>query len=263
MTINRILSLTLIFLFLFSCCLIASPFTKEFKKAIDFPTDGDIFVKNRNGKIIVTSWNKEKIEIYAEVEIKNRSHREINTILEEIDISVDKTGSRVHIEADLPRESRSSIWDWIFGGNNPVVINYTIKVPRKSNLDLHSTNGRIEVDNIIGRTNLGTTNGSIEAEDVSGTLDAHTTNGAIRALVNEFGRSDYIDIKTTNGSIRLTLPSNVKADVRASTVNGSISTDFPMTIQGKFIGKKINGDINGGGGNIHLKTVNGSISIYD
>ncbi len=263
MTKNRILSLSLIFLILSTCSLIGSTFTKEFRKAVDFPSDGDIFVKNRNGKIIVTSWEKEKIEVYAEVEIKNRSRREIEDILEKIDISINKKGDRVHIETDLPEKSQNSIWNWIFGANNPVVVNYMIKVPRKSNLNLKSTNGRIEVENVIGRTNLATTNGSIEAAQMGGILDAHTTNGSIRTTMIEFTRSDYIDIKTTNGSIRLTLPSNIKADVDASTVNGSISTDFPMTIQGKFIGKKLNGDINGGGGKIHLKTINGSISIHD
>ncbi|MBD3291174.1 DUF4097 family beta strand repeat protein [candidate division KSB1 bacterium] len=260
---KRVFIISLVFVLISTCALIGSTQTKEVRNEIDFPSDGDIFVKNRNGKIFVSGWEKEKIEVYAEIEVKNRSRREAEEIFEKIDITVDKTGNRVHIEAEVPRDNRSSFWDWIFGGNGAVVVNYMIKVPQKSNLDLHSTNGRIEVDNVNGRSNLATTNGSIEAEKMKGSLDAHTTNGSIRAVVGDFKRSDSIDMKTTNGSIRLTLSSEVQADVRASTVNGAISTDFPITVQGKFIGKNVNGEINGGGGRIYLKTVNGSISIYN
>jgi DUF4097 and DUF4098 domain-containing protein YvlB len=121
----------------------------------------------------------------------------------------------------------------------------------------------LSVDDTEGEAILKTTNGGIEAEYMKGSVAASTTNGSISISLDDFSRDDRLDFNTTNGSIKLYLPSEVKADVRASTVNGSIRTDFPLTIQGRISRKRLNGEINGGGGTIELSTVNGGVSIYE
>lgn len=240
-------------------------YTKEFSKTVDFRSNGDIRVKSVNGKIDVTSWDRESVKIDAKIKVKARNQREADKILEKVKIVIDKSSGRLSIEADYPKKrGDDSFWDAIFNwnGQKPVV-HFTIRVPKESNLDLRSTNGHVSAADVKGDNSLSTTNGGIDADEMAGSLDIHTTNGSVVAVVSEFGDRDNIRLKTTNGSVKLRLPSDVRADVSASTVNGSIRTDFPLTIQGKIMKRRIRGEINGGGGKIDISTVNGSVKIYE
>lgn len=239
-------------------------YTREFKKIIDFKPNGSVEVKTTNGKIELTSWNQNSVEIFAEIKVKASSRRDAERILDKVEILIDRSSDRISIEPDYPkRNSGDGFWDWVFGSESKPVVDFTIKVPKRTDLNLRSTNGHLSVDDTEGEAILKTTNGGIEAEYMKGSVAASTTNGSISISLDDFSRDDRLDFNTTNGSIKLYLPSEVKADVRASTVNGSIRTDFPLTIQGRISRKRLNGEINGGGGTIELSTVNGGVSIYE
>jgi len=248
---------------LFSITAFANTQTKEYKKTIDFRSFGDIYVKSINGNIEVESWDKDKVDIYAEIVVKDRSRADALKLLDmiKIDVKVDKNSIR--IIPDYPqKKGGSDLWDWIFGSNNPPVINFKIKVPGNTNPELESMNGNILVEKINGNTRVGTVNGGINIDKLSGSVDAHTTNGSIKATFNIFDKQNDIQLRTINGSIRIKLPDEVQAFVKASTVNGNIKTDFPLTVKGKILKKNVRGLINGGGGNIGLSTVNGSVNIF-
>lgn len=259
------LAIIIIILFLMSTFLAsASTHTREFRKTIDFLSQGKVNVRTVNGVIDLISWEKNTVEIFAEIKIKNHSSREAQELLNKVEIVIDLRGDELFIDADYPqREHGDGFWNWVFGSGCRPVIDFYIKVPKQTNLNLHTTNGKILTEDVDGKSELHTTNGSIDAEHMKGSLDAYTTNGSIFVSCSFFGENDEITLKTTNGGIKLILPSEVQANVRAATVNGSIHTDFPMTVQGKFIKKRISGEINGGGGLIELSTVNGSIRIHE
>ena len=260
-------TLVLFILFFISTTAIAfskTTYTREFRKTINFKPNGNVEVKTTNGKIDVTSWDKNEVEVFAEIKVKANSRREAERILDKVEIRIDRSAGRLIIEPEYPkRHSGDSFWDWVFDSKSKPAVNFTIRVPDETNLNLRSTNGHVAASDIEGEIVLKTTNGGIEADHLKGSVDANTTNGSVSVSLTQFSQQDQVDLNTTNGSIKLYLPSEVRADVKASTVNGSIRTDFPLTIQGKISRKRLNGEINGGGGIIELSTVNGSISIYE
>jgi len=239
-------------------------YTKAFSKTVAFPSDGSIQVTSVNGQIHVTAWESDSVNIEAEIKVHARSQRDADRILEKVTIVVEQSGRHLSIEADYPRrESDGGFWNMLLNSGRTPVIHFTIKAPRHSNLELHSTNGDITAASICGKNSLHTTNGSIEAEGMEGSLEMHSTNGTVTAEVTAFQETDAIRLKTTNGNATLRLPAMIRADVHASTVNGSVRTDFPLTIRGKMMKHRIEGDINGGGGTIHVSTVNGNVRILE
>jgi DUF4097 and DUF4098 domain-containing protein YvlB len=90
---------------------------------------------------------------------------------------------------------------------------------------------------------------------------AKTVNGSITASFSNPNWTGPLEFKTVNGEINLDLPSNTNANVEAQTLNGDISSDFPMNVQGKFNKREMKGTIGGGGRELTLKTVNGSIKL--
>lgn len=241
-----------------------STLTKEFKRSFHFRPGGEVTVKNVNGNIHLRSWDVDSVEVFAEIEVKAGSRRDAEECMKRIKIVTDLRRGRLLVEPDYPKGlGGGGFWDWIFGRKPRVKVEFWVRVPEKTDLQLKSVNGNVKVRDVTGRAEFGTTNGSIEADGMEGAVDARSVNGGIRVELMDVDRHEEMSLRTTNGSIKIVLPSDVEADIEASSVNGSISTDFPLEVRGRFNRKRIRGRINGGGGLIDLHTVNGSIRIYE
>jgi DUF4097 and DUF4098 domain-containing protein YvlB len=103
-------------------------------------------------------------------------------------------------------------------------------------------------------------NGGISVS-TPGTARAETVNGSITASMGRADWSGPLKFETVNGSIEVSLPDGVGAEVDARTVNGRIDTAFPLTARGRFNSRSLRGTIGGGGRQLDLETVNGSISL--
>jgi hypothetical protein len=144
--------------------------------------------------------------------------------------------------------------------NNDVQVEFTVQVPRGVKLDAESVNGGIEATGLTGDVRAETVNGSIRLA-TSGLASAESVNGSINVTM---GRADWagdLKFETVNGGITVSFPTDVNADVVASTVNGDIETDFDLTVSGRFGPKRLSGKIGTGGRKLYLDTVNGAIAI--
>lgn len=100
-------------------------------------------------------------------------------------------------------------------------VEYTIDVPLGVNVRGSTANGAVELRGVAD-VEVETSNGRIELVDVTGTVDVETSNGRIegRALAGTGVRAT-----TSNGSIDLRL--ETAQDVEARTSNGGITLEVP------------------------------------
>jgi DUF4097 and DUF4098 domain-containing protein YvlB len=146
--------------------------------------------------------------------------------------------------------------------NNDVEVRFNVRVPQGVRFSGHTVNGGIETGALGGDVDAKTVNGDIRVNS-AGVAHAKTVNGSITA---QLGRADWsgpLEFKTVNGAITLDLPSDTSAEVEAETVNGDITTDFTLTVMGRLSRRHLSGTIGSGGGGreLSLKTVNGSIRL--
>ena len=145
--------------------------------------------------------------------------------------------------------------------NNDVEVAFKVRVPQGVRFSGRTVNGGIETGALGSDVDAKTVNGSIKVS-AAGIARAKTVNGSITATLGRADWNGLLDFKTVNGTITLDLPSDMSTEVKAETLNGDISTDFPMTIQGRVSRRHLNGTIGSGGGReLSLKTVNGSIRL--
>jgi DUF4097 and DUF4098 domain-containing protein YvlB len=121
-----------------------------------------------------------------------------------------------------------------------------------------------------------TNNGRVEAADVAGTVVADTLNGRIQVTMNRVDQSKPLSFSTLNGVIDVTMPADLKANVRFKTLHGPIYSDFEVTMggsltepdgsgQGRFrlrTESPLAGRINGGGVEIEFRTLNAAIYLH-
>ena len=144
--------------------------------------------------------------------------------------------------------------------DNDTEVRFVVKVPRGIRYVAKSVNGDVSATDLQSDVEASTVNGEVQVS-TSGRAEATTVNGSIDARM---GRADWQDgatFTTVNGSITLLLPSEVNADLHASTVNGGITSDFPVTVQGRFGPRSMKGTLGRGGPDLELSTVNGSITL--
>jgi hypothetical protein len=165
-------------------------------------------------------------------------------------------------------------------------------------IGIHTSNGQIRAEQLSGTMDIGSSNGAIALETLKGTLEVHTSNGAISATgvdgkcglytsngrIQVTGRFDSLDISSSNGPVTalaesgshmssgwtirtsnsridLSIPTDLKATLNASTSNGGITVELPVTVQGFQSRSRLAGTLNGGGPELSISTSNGGMWI--
>lgn len=144
--------------------------------------------------------------------------------------------------------------------DNDTSVNFTVRVPAGVRFAGRTVNGKVIAENLTADVEAQTVNGGVNVS-TTGLVRAQTVNGSINVSM---GRADWqgeMEIKTVNGGIDVSFPASLAADVEAKTLNGDVSTDFPLTVQGSFGKHHLTGTIGGGGRELRLETVNGSVQI--
>ena len=155
-----------------------------------------------------------------------------------------------------------------------------IQVPKKTHLELSTVNnGRILVEGVEGELEISNVNGQIELNDVGGAVVAHTVNGRVLATLQRITPDKPMAFTSLNGAVDVTLPRDLKANVKLRTDNGSAFTDFDLQMlpqssraviedsnnpRGRYrvkVNNVIYGAVNGGGPEIEMRTFNGNIYL--
>jgi hypothetical protein len=218
----------------------------------------EFILRNVNGEIAVSSWDRDEIEIHAEIRIKGPSKSKAEELYEKIEFLIDQKEKYLSVEADLPRIRQVG---FLFGNHISITIDYEIRVPGTTDLGLTSVNGDIDAEAVRGRFDIRTTNGSIDLRGMMGAGALKTVNGGVKCRIVEFPKKGRLDIKTTNGNVRLYLPEGVGGSLEAKTVNGGVDLDIPLSKSIKVKRRSISGVLGDGEGKIQIRTTNGGISI--
>ena len=157
--------------------------------------------------------------------------------------------------------------------------NLNIEVPVKTNLKLQTTNGgRILVEGVEGELEVNSVNGTVRLDGVSGSVVANATNGRLEAVLKQVTPNKPMSFVSMNANVDVTLPPDIRANLRVRTFNGAAYSDFdiqrspdaaPVAEDNRNTGgrlristdRTINGAINGGGPDFEFRTLNGNIYI--
>ena len=152
-----------------------------------------------------------------------------------------------------------------------------LRVPLRTNLEIGSVNGgTISVENVEGELEVGNVNGRVVLTNVAGSVVANSTNGGVTATLSRVTGDKAMAFTSLNGNIDVTMPANIKANLKMRSDNGDVFTDFDLQLRqsstgsgptrnnGKLrveVNRAINGSVNGGGPEIELRSFNGSIFL--
>lgn len=225
------------------------PASEKFVQTYPVSAQAELSLSNVNGSIEIVAWDKNEISLEAEK--RARTNDDLSKIL----IRVDATPEHVAISTEHLRTG------W-FGSEVRGSVHYTLHVPTGIALNkIHSVNSDITIRDVHGEVFAHTVNGNIRVNDIATSAELHTVNGNIEASITSSERERTISTKSVNGNCKLALPSNIAANVYASTVNGHVNCTLPLALV-KTSRNKLEGRMGQGvEAKIEAKTVNGNIAF--
>ena len=228
-------------------------FTEEFHQTYALTSDGRVELDNINGAVHISTWDQNEVKVDA---VKYADSKER---LEQARIDIDSGKDHLSIRTKYPDHDLTFNWG---SHNNPASVEYTLTVPRTARLDeIKLINGSLDVTGATGEVHASCINGRLEAHNLSGRADLSTINGHLDAKFDQL-RGSSLELKSVNGSVELTIPSDAKAEIEASTVSGGIDNDFGLHVNHhSFVGHDLRGELGNGGPRIKLSNINGRIEI--
>jgi DUF4097 and DUF4098 domain-containing protein YvlB len=228
-------------------------FTEEFHRTYALTSDGRVELDNINGAVHISSWDRNEVKVDA---VKYADTKEW---LDEARIEVDS--GKEYLSIRTKYHDHDLTFDW-GSHNNPAGVEYTLTVPRAARLDeIKLINGSLDVTGVSGEVRASCINGKLQAHNLSGRARLSTINGRLDARFDQLAGL-ALELNSVNGSVELTIPSDSKAEIDASTVSGGIDNDFGLHVNHhRYVGHDLRGELAGGGTRIELKNVNGRIEV--
>ncbi|MCX6382243.1 MAG: DUF4097 family beta strand repeat-containing protein [Armatimonadetes bacterium] len=127
-------------------------------------------------------------------------------------------------------------------------------------LTLSSVDGQITATNLKApKVTAKTVNGDVDIETNAPILNLASTNGEVAIKLSANTEVKNLKAQTTNGYIKLTLPKNTNANLKAHVSNGSVKLEESGKTQ--EADKELEKTLGSGGGTLDLKTENGEVEV--
>jgi DUF4097 and DUF4098 domain-containing protein YvlB len=227
--------------------------TEEFHQTYPLAANGRVELSNINGAVHISGWDRNEVKVDAVKRAWSKKR------LDEAKVKINSSENSISIRTEYPDHNHTF---WNDGQHDqPASVEYTLTVPRNARLDtIDLVNGSLDLEGVSGEIKASCVNGKLAAHNLGGRADLSTVNGKLEANVDRL--ESPLEVSSVNASVLVTLPSDAKADLEASTVNGSISDDFGLPVtKHQFVGRDLRGELGGGGPHVRVSNVNGRIEI--
>lgn len=185
------------------------------------------------GNVTVEGWNKNEIEIVADIEVKAFNEEDLHRlaaldgfVLDEgfTNLSIVTTGSH---DKDFIKRYGKNFPKKLIG--TPWRIDYHLKVPTLTDVDINNGNGSVTVRGVEGALSIKTLNGDADLTLTGGAVTATVGSGTVNInLASRSWRGRGAAIQLATGRLNVTLPTSFNGDIDASVLRtGTLENTYP------------------------------------
>ncbi len=225
---------------------------------------GRLVLRTDIGSIVVTVGQANRLECVVRLRAYASDEEEARRQLGRFEVGLRSLeGGGVSLRGrvtDSTPDAKSKYGHWKHRDSLRLKVDYEVRVPLRFNLDLETSGGEIEVEQLQGELQAVTAGGSIRSGDVSGPVRVETAGGGI--FLGNLGQR--AEVRTAGGGIRV---GDVQGDAVLETSGGEIvagkiaGTGRVTTAGGDIVVRASGGDLTAetAGGQIHIGEAGGSV----
>jgi hypothetical protein len=244
-----------------------------------FSNDATLDVDAVSGTINVIGDGGNTIRVDGEKVIRAADQEEVQRAKREVVLDVNEKNGIAQLYVNGPfRDNDHTSENHGFHDHREreydVAYNFTIHVPRATELTLHTVNGDVSTQDTTGKFHVKGINGKITMTNIAGSGVADTLNGSTTITFRENPKADSY-FKSFNGKVDVGFQPGLSANLSVKTFNGAPYTDFEATAlastpgpgelrNGRFVYKSnqfSNLRVGSGGPELKFETFNGNIQI--
>jgi DUF4097 and DUF4098 domain-containing protein YvlB len=201
--------------------------------------DVTIEVSNVQGSVEISAWDKDEVELVAELESAKD------------ELEFEATARKVRIEVDRPDSGRY--------GREQEDANLTLRVPRGARLDIDTVSADITITGVRGAQTLESVSGQVSTQ----AFDAPVSATAVSGDVTITGSGGKAAVKTENVSGSSTV-TGIRGDFQAEVVSGEIQVTIAAagnvdvnSVSGEIV---VNAEL-APAAEIDMETVSGALTL--
>lgn len=220
-----------LFVFCFSILVFANlSFSQNLKRttykteSIEFGVGGTITIVGApKGSIVIEGWSKNEIEVSAEIEMEAATEADLAELAKVNGFAIDEDFGHVRVmslgthDKDYMKRVAKKFPKKLL--NSPLKIDYKIKVPRFSDLEINSGTGDLKLSNVEGAMLIKAFEGNANLDLIGGTIDATFGSGNVDVKIGSRSwRGRQANFQLASGTLNVQFPNNMNAEIDASVL---------------------------------------------
>ena len=281
MKIKTIFSLLLLGVFLATVSLVSYSQPQKPLKRTDYKTEkfdfgvgGTLSVTGApKGSITIEGWQNREVEISAEITSEAATEADLALLSKINGFVIDDTLGKVSVVSvgAFDKKSVKKI-DKKFPKhllNAPLRIDYKIRVPLYTDLEITNGNGDFNVSNVEGSFRINLLESNAKFNLVGGFLDATVGTGTVDVNISsQSWRGRMTNVQLANGTMNVFLPLNFNANLDAEVLRtGKIENNYnylkPRERKMQFTEKQIFAKSGNGGISMRFTVGDGSLNLSE
>ena len=188
------------------------------------------------GSIEVRTAGESQIVVNVFRKVERAGDYRAEELLRQHEVDFNQQGNNLIIRAKFPSE------DWRRWRHSSLQVRYVVSIPTEFNVDLKTSGGGVNVDDLRGEVRVKTSGGGLRFGKIEGPITGHTSGGGITMA----GCNGKVEVRTSGGGIEI---ESGAGDLIAETSGGGIKI-------GDFVGDAF---VRTSGGSIKINRIEGAI----
>lgn len=243
-------------------------------ETIDFGAGGTVTIIGAPfGSISIEGWNKNEIEVSAEIEMQAATEADLAQLAEVNGFVMDESFNHLRImsvgvhDKNYMKKTAKKFPRHLLG--MPFKIDYQLKVPRYCDLNIDGGVGQFSLAGVDGNLRINFVNSNAKMILEGGAVQAVFGSGAVDVMIpTRNWRGRFADIQLSRGTLNVYLPLNLNAQVEANVLRtGQIENSFselkPRDRKTQFTEKSVIARAGNGGIPLNFTVGDGILKIAE
>jgi hypothetical protein len=137
--------------------------TKEIRREIEVDPKVEVVIKNQFGNLTISSWDQNKVIIEVKITVKGNNQKRVNEKLDQIDVEFDLSPKFVSAKTKI---DEGWGYKWFNSNRLRYQIDYHVKLPKSSAVDLNNDYGTIVLNELEGSAKISCDYGKLLIGDL-------------------------------------------------------------------------------------------------
>lgn len=216
--------------------------SKQVNKSFTVTKDQIIELDNKFGKLNITSWDKDVVEVDIHIKVSGNSEKKVQEKLDKINIKISNTSKVLSVKTSFGDEGKKN-YNSESGIEGSINIDYKIKVPSKNKLKAENSFGPFFLDQLDADAKIKVSFGSATIGKLKGETNLLKFQFSDPIIITELtkGKIDLQHSKLELARVKqLTLESEMSSSQIEKVDSGDIDLKFGSSEIDEIITLKLN-----------------------